>query len=101
MLRGDRKSTRLNSSHLGISYAVFCLKKKHGTEGTVGTASMAYLLSTIADAGGTARARAREARPTSLVRRRTASRKVLIIFFLRGATLADLSPSPPTRCSRH
>src|SRR5258705_8502331 len=28
---GDRKSTRLNSSHLGISYAVFCLKKK--TEG--------------------------------------------------------------------
>src|SRR5258705_4463372 len=27
-LDGDRKSTRLNSSHLGISYAVFCLKKK-------------------------------------------------------------------------
>src|SRR5205814_3013835 len=28
---GDRKSTRLNSSHLGISYAVFCLKKKKKT----------------------------------------------------------------------
>src|SRR5262245_62317587 len=27
----DRKSTRLNSSHLGISYAVFCLKKKTDT----------------------------------------------------------------------
>src|SRR5205814_7057756 len=27
-IRVDRKSTRLNSSHLGISYAVFCLKKK-------------------------------------------------------------------------
>src|SRR5256885_12348870 len=27
--QGDRKSTRLNSSHLVISYAVFCLKKKH------------------------------------------------------------------------
>src|SRR5205814_10447422 len=27
-LAEDRKSTRLNSSHLGISYAVFCLKKK-------------------------------------------------------------------------
>src|SRR5690625_7032937 len=26
----DRKSTRLNSSHVAISYAVFCLKKKHG-----------------------------------------------------------------------
>src|SRR5437899_4382192 len=30
---GDRKSTRLNSSHLGISYAVFCLKKKKQTTG--------------------------------------------------------------------
>src|SRR5437899_6730522 len=30
-LRQDRKSTRLNSSHLGISYAVFCLKKKINT----------------------------------------------------------------------
>src|SRR5262245_62929237 len=28
LLKPDRKSTRLNSSHLGISYAVFCLKKK-------------------------------------------------------------------------
>src|SRR5690625_7124027 len=27
-LTGDRKSTRLNSSHVAISYAVFCLKKK-------------------------------------------------------------------------
>src|SRR5437773_3132772 len=27
-LSGDRKSTRLNSSHITISYAVFCLKKK-------------------------------------------------------------------------
>src|SRR5205814_10681606 len=30
----DRKSTRLNSSHLGISYAVFCLKKKKPTNPT-------------------------------------------------------------------
>src|SRR5258705_12066835 len=29
----DRKSTRLNSSHLGISYAVFCLKKKNNIQG--------------------------------------------------------------------
>src|SRR5690625_5847484 len=27
-IEGDRKSTRLNSSHVAISYAVFCLKKK-------------------------------------------------------------------------
>src|SRR5690554_7708339 len=30
---GDRKSTRLNSSHVRISYAVFCLKKKRNTRG--------------------------------------------------------------------
>src|SRR3712207_8959226 len=29
--KGDRKSTRLNSSHANISYAVFCLKKKNTT----------------------------------------------------------------------
>src|SRR5690242_21116931 len=31
--RRDRKSTRLNSSHMSISYAVFCLKKKNNTPG--------------------------------------------------------------------
>src|SRR2546426_9190809 len=39
----DRKSTRLNSSHLVISYAVFCLKKKkkndHGTRKTTNNAT--------------------------------------------------------------
>src|SRR5690242_21821105 len=29
VMREDRKSTRLNSSHMSISYAVFCLKKKN------------------------------------------------------------------------
>src|SRR5437870_8382616 len=29
MVREDRKSTRLNSSHVATSYAVFCLKKQH------------------------------------------------------------------------
>src|SRR5699024_12058445 len=31
--REDRKSTRLNSSHVSISYAVFCLKKKRSKQG--------------------------------------------------------------------
>src|SRR5690349_23618546 len=34
-LSGDRKSTRLNSSHVEISYAVFCLKKKKGVYSTI------------------------------------------------------------------
>src|SRR5690242_20824009 len=33
---GDRKSTRLNSSHMSISYAVFCLKKKNIENEAVG-----------------------------------------------------------------
>src|SRR5262245_62219722 len=38
----DRKSTRLNSSHLGISYAVFCLKKKKKTKTTLRNSNAAY-----------------------------------------------------------
>src|ERR1039457_2409559 len=34
LFRSDRKSTRLNSSHLVISYAVFCLKKKKQKQDT-------------------------------------------------------------------
>src|SRR5699024_11476495 len=33
-LKSDRKSTRLNSSHVSISYAVFCLKKKTNKTGS-------------------------------------------------------------------
>src|SRR3712207_7447016 len=36
-LPGDRKSTRLNSSHANISYAVFCLKKKNNTNVSANT----------------------------------------------------------------
>src|SRR3712207_7234224 len=39
----DRKSTRLNSSHANISYAVFCLKKKKRPP-TTGPATLAYPL---------------------------------------------------------
>src|SRR5258705_4096363 len=39
----DRKSTRLNSSHLGISYAVFCLKKKKKNPSTSAFACACYL----------------------------------------------------------
>src|SRR5258705_5732517 len=40
----DRKSTRLNSSHLGISYAVFCLKKKKNRNNEARIASTQRLL---------------------------------------------------------
>src|SRR5437899_9461759 len=54
----DRKSTRLNSSHLGTSYAVFCLKKKNRFTDSALT-SATY---TITSGGGTgARATSRYA----------------------------------------
>src|SRR5258705_6410625 len=36
----DRKSTRLNSSHLGISYAVFCLQKKTNRDPSIHTSKI-------------------------------------------------------------
>src|ERR1039458_4460355 len=38
----DRKSTRLNSSHLGISYAVFCLKKQLGENNPSGHLTVTF-----------------------------------------------------------
>src|SRR5207253_8875928 len=39
----DRKSTRLNSSHVAISYAVFCLKKKKLNEGEAGLCKIRFV----------------------------------------------------------
>src|SRR5256885_9764811 len=43
----DRKSTRLNSSHLVISYAVFCLKKKNTTDNLSVSRSYCYVSTLI------------------------------------------------------
>src|SRR3984893_19408957 len=40
----DRKSTRLNSSHVAISYAVFCLKKKKPSRSPLISKTLAHLL---------------------------------------------------------
>src|SRR5258705_9813841 len=46
--QADRKSTRLNSSHLGISYAVFCLEKKHPKLGNGGVGARGRALQLLA-----------------------------------------------------
>src|SRR5256885_4506480 len=46
LVQADRKSTRLNSSHLVISYAVFCLKKKKKKRITV-TGSNKYIVKNL------------------------------------------------------
>src|SRR2546430_3802173 len=50
MIGRDRKSTRLNSSHSQISYAVFCLKKKNKDRecrGTVITCVLSFILGSV------------------------------------------------------
>src|SRR5256885_10468612 len=47
VLEGDRKSTRLNSSHLVISYAVFCLKKKNNTKTSSAALDTALALASL------------------------------------------------------
>src|SRR5256885_11742659 len=46
--REDRKSTRLNSSHLVISYAVFCLKKKKPSQKSMPASLTAHVADTTA-----------------------------------------------------
>src|SRR3712207_8974151 len=43
----DRKSTRLNSSHANISYAVFCLKKKNNINNTILKVYLIYNLTSL------------------------------------------------------
>src|SRR5439155_6738653 len=56
--REDRKSTRLNSSHVAISYAVFCVKKKK-TRGRVGLQQQAEVARKIGNGAREARSRGR------------------------------------------
>src|SRR5256885_3550165 len=49
LIRGDRKSTRLNSSHLVISYAVFCLKKKKSTRSFVDLPTAGSMRTSLVD----------------------------------------------------
>src|SRR3989337_2476645 len=95
MMKRDRKSTRLNSSHGSISYAVFCLKKKHTVDGDLGLPRAA---AHMGDAharrtnGGDGRRAEGEGRLTP----RTGGHRALFFFFLRtrGPPRSPLLPPP-------
>src|SRR5256885_2811000 len=70
-IRSDRKSTRLNSSHLVISYAVFCLKKKKKSWDR-GTSSLTHGHSESSHSGSGELRTWRPARATTVLRRITA-----------------------------
>src|SRR3954464_13665941 len=96
LFRSDRKSTRLNSSHTIISYAVFCLKKKN-TDNSEPMETLAQTTLIAAPTTGSASSvRARLARtalrrPLALLRPR-----LLSFFFLLLGHPPKPTPFPPT-----
>src|ERR1035438_2646408 len=91
----DRKSTRLNSSHLGISYAVFCLKKKKHTtrvERARGTGRRGHLggrAAAHAGAFGVDEGPVRVKAPPRYVTKR------IFFFFLNNRAPPNIPPFPP------
>src|SRR3954449_1000022 len=94
LFRSDRKSTRLNSSHTLISYAVFCLKKKkpHPRPTTASREHGPRRLFGEARRRGRQPARRggpRASRPRARCSRRSA------FFFLKDRAPPGISPFPP------
>src|ERR1035437_8021538 len=92
---GDRKSTRLNSSHANISYAVFCLKKKTPTRAQRFALQPRRFLCACACGPPPPRA---PRRPAPLTRRSSAPRAVTVsclFFFFKKDPPPRLPPSPP------
>src|ERR1039457_2517140 len=97
LFRSDRKSTRLNSSHLVISYAVFCLKKKQTTTHRtfVNRAADSSHWHATGRGGpgpgqrGTTRGAAR--------RPRSGGRAAARFFFFNGRRAPEILPSSPPR----
>src|SRR3970282_1570325 len=90
----DRKSTRLNSSHITISYAVFCLKKKKTKARRGGSVGATRLR----DGDGPARTRSRlpHLQPLSPIRASAARPpSSLVFFFLMKRPPPSSSPLPP------
>src|ERR1022692_3879028 len=82
LFRSDRKSTRLNSSHLVISYAVFCLKKKKKRNTPLHNVAHPFIYGSGSDAPvapvpRSAQPRAEPRKPPS-----TPTTKSLFFFFL-------------------
>src|ERR1039458_2624624 len=91
----DRKSTRLNSSHLGISYAVFCLKKTHQQRPQSPEAREAAAPPAGGRSPPSPRAAGTPADPPTLLIAPGRPRSPLQLFFLMDGGPPDFSPLPP------
>src|SRR4051795_5562191 len=92
LFRSDRKSTRLNSSHTLISYAVFCLKKNIFTDTMDGVVRQSFVLVMLGLGLRTARCSYPSACVSLLLRPVVPSFR-LLRFFYRGAPPATPPPS--------
>src|ERR1039458_6647505 len=89
----DRKSTRLNSSHLGISYAVFCLKKTVGLPKDFRRIFPVHLVRSGENSGS-----AKD--PVTQTRGRSADFEVNACqVFFKSSRLPQISPLFPSRAS--
>src|SRR3989337_2146752 len=89
----DRKSTRLNSSHGSISYAVFCLKKKKQNQPEETTPSATAPMTTATNARATGRLQWRN-RGGCLLRGRLSGGIKLFFFFFNDTATTEIYPLP-------
>src|SRR3954462_3123083 len=92
----DRKSTRLNSSHTIISYAVFCLEKRAGERGG-GTGARRRLCAHARAAGHRALARRGSLTPSPPHPHHLPPRLPFRFFFLWAPPAPGVPPFPPPR----
>src|SRR6202051_1995085 len=96
--RIDRKSTRLNSSHMSISYAVFCLKKKkQPRHRELSGPAPSPVRRAPASAPHTSRSPPATTSCVAQIRARPCIRSCF--FFLNDGATTEISPSSPTRRS--
>src|ERR1039458_6063952 len=93
--RIDRKSTRLNSSHLGISYAVFCLKKKNKMDLMVRWNAPTRGSGTAVATGRVKAAAVELGRPVSVSREHGLDFFVFLFFFKESGPPKTSPFSPP------
>src|ERR1035437_8615994 len=90
--RADRKSTRLNSSHANISYAVFCLKNSQTIAALAGSTLLVVNPSDVTGAAARRAGVGGEAPPPAQAGAVADTARVLIVFFLIDTAATELSP---------
>src|ERR1039457_5974947 len=90
----DRKSTRLNSSHLVISYAVFCLQKKKKNRHTIALLREVHEARSLGHSHATPLSVSQRWTPHRLERTSVRLSVVVCFFFFNDGAPPEISPLP-------